>query len=288
MNPDIFAREEYRAYIIYKELALVESNQDFKKILEEFIEHERGDYNFWLALAKQKEFRVSHLDIIVHKLLRKIFGLTFTIKLLEGREKKAVRQYAAYLETIDDIELRKRIESIIVHERYHERELIGRGEEGRLKFVSSVVLGLNDGLIELTGALVGFAFAFSENKLVALAGVITGVSAALSMASSAYMQAEYEKGKDPIKAGVVTGISYVFVVALLVAPFFFVEDTRTALFSMAFIVMVILAAVSSFSSVILERSFLEQIARMFVFSVGVAIVAFAIGSLFKYLTGVMP
>jgi len=286
LNADFFAREEYRDYTIYKALAATESIPEFKKILLEFVEHEKGDYEFWSSLSKQKQFHVGALDIFFHKLIRTLFGLTFTIKLLEGREKGASKRYKEYITSISDKTLREKIESIVTHEQYHERKLLEQIGEGRLKFVSSIVLGLNDGLIELTGALVGFSFALGENALVALAGTITGVSASLSMAASAYMQARYEKGKDPVVSGLITGLSYSIVVAVLVAPFFIFETTLAALFSMAGAVFVILVGVSSYSSVLLEKPFPRQFGEMFIFSVGIAIIAFFIGLAFRSLTGV--
>lgn len=285
LNPDFFAREEYRDYIIYTKLAAREKSPQFKKILEEFIVHERGDFEFWKKLAAQKEFHVGIVRILFYKFFRKIFGLTFTAKLLEGRERKTGKLYAAYVETVTDPALKKEIRDIIAHESYHERQLINQVEERRLKFVSSIILGLNDGLIELTGALVGFSFALGENKLVALAGTITGVSAALSMAASAYMQARYEPGKNPKMSGFITGLSYIAVVALLVSPFFLAEVV-IALPAMAVLVFIILIIVSLYSSVLLERPFLRQLIEMFVFSVGVAIVAFLIGLFFRELVGV--
>ena len=50
--------------------------------------------------------------------------------------------------------------------------------------MGSVVLGLNDELVEFTGALAGFTLALSDHRLIALTGSITGIAAALSMASS--------------------------------------------------------------------------------------------------------
>ena len=50
-----------------------------------------------------------------------------------------------------------------------------------------MVLGLNDALVELTGTLAGLTFALANARLVALAGIITGIAATLSMAASNYL-----------------------------------------------------------------------------------------------------
>src|SRR5437016_1858109 len=95
--------------------------------------------------------------------------------------------------------------------------------------MASVALGVNDGVIELTGALTGFTFALKEHHLVALSGLITGIAAALSMAASAFMQARHEEEKDAVSAAVITGISYLIVVLLLVAPYFIFAEALSAL-----------------------------------------------------------
>ena len=51
----------------------------------------------------------------------------------------------------------------------------------RLEYMGSVVLGLNDALVEFTGALAGFTLALSDSRLTALTGSITGIAAALSI-----------------------------------------------------------------------------------------------------------
>ncbi len=53
--------------------------------------------------------------------------------------------------------------------------------------MSSVVLGLNDALVELTGALAGFTLSIQNSKIIALMGLITGISASLSLAASEYL-----------------------------------------------------------------------------------------------------
>jgi VIT1/CCC1 family predicted Fe2+/Mn2+ transporter len=288
MTPGQFAANEYRDYVVYKELARVETRPGFKKILEELVEHERGDFEFWKEFSSQKEFHVGRWNLMLYVMMRKVLGLTFTARFLEGREKEAVAAYDSYLKTVSDPHIRERIEKIIEHERYHEHTLIENIGETRVKFVSSVVLGLNDGLIELTGAMTGFAFALQSTLVVALAGAITGISASMSMAASAYQQARHEntQEKSPGLAAFFTGTSYLVVVLILIAPFLLIPNTFTALGLMFFFVLAIVVAVSFYSSVLLERRFIIQCAEMLAFSVGVAIVAFILGLGLRELIGV--
>ena len=56
-----------------------------------------------------------------------------------------------------------------------------------------MVLGLNDALVEFTGALAGYTFALQNTLLVAMTGLITGVAASLSMATSEYLSTKSEE-----------------------------------------------------------------------------------------------
>lgn len=285
LDADYFAYNQYRDYTIYKALAKDEKVPEFKKILEELIEHEYQDYDFWLQLSKRKKFSVSRIEIFFFKLMRNILGLTFTVKYLEGHEKVMIRKYTEFSATVDK-PLQEKIGSIIEHERYHERQLIGQIKEERVEFISNIILGLNDGLIELTGALVGFSFAFANTFLVAVTGMITGLAASLSMASSAYMQARHEKGKQPVKAGFYTGLAYMVVVALLILPFWLFPTISEALIVVAVMVLVIVGSVAFYTSVLFERVFVKQFTEIALFSIGVAVVTFIIGSLIRTLIGV--
>ena len=49
-------------------------------------------------------------------------------------------------------------------ERRHEEELYGMLDEERLHYVGAMVLGLNDALVELTGAIAGVTFALAQHQ----------------------------------------------------------------------------------------------------------------------------
>lgn len=287
MTPEQFAYTEYRDYVAYRELAKIERNQDFKIILEELAEHEKGDYEFWRALSSKKEFSIHPAQVWVWKLMRRVLGLTFLAKFLESHEAKSIRHYEKYLKNVTDKELREKIETIMEHAEEHERMLMSKIKEEKVEFIGSIILGLNDGLIELSGALVGFSFAFNNHLVVATTGIITGIAASLSMASSAYMQARHEEnGKSPKKAATYTGISYIIVVLLLVMPFIISAERTSSLAIMAGIILILITTISYYTSIIFERSFKRQFMEMFVFSIGVALISFIIGSLVQYFVGV--
>jgi VIT1/CCC1 family predicted Fe2+/Mn2+ transporter len=152
-------------------------------------------------------------------------------------------------------------------------------------FFPNVVLGVNDALIELTGALVGFSFALRDPKLIVVAGLVTGFSASMSMSASAYQQARYERGHDPMKAALFTGIPYFLIVCVLGLPFIFFGSTGVALIMMGVVAVLLIAAISFYSARILKRPYLGQFAEMCLLSLGIAFVTFLIGHALGTLIG---
>ena len=108
--------------------------------------------------------------------LVRLLGLTFTVRRMEQDETASAEVYARYPDMADFVQMAR-------DEERHEQELIGMINEERLEYMGSVVLGLNDALVEFTGALAGFTLALGDSRLIALTGSITGIAAALSMAS---------------------------------------------------------------------------------------------------------
>ena len=160
-------------------------------------------------------------------------------------------------------------------------------DEERLRYIGSIVLGLNDALVELTGALAGFTFAFQDTRLIALTGLITGIAAALSMGASEYLSTKSEKTvKGPLKSAIYTGSAYVVVVIALILPYLILENSYVSLVcTMTFAVLIIAFFnyyVSVAKSVLFKRRFLE----MSGWSLGVASVSFLVGYILRSSLGV--
>jgi VIT1/CCC1 family predicted Fe2+/Mn2+ transporter len=94
----------------------------------------------------------------------------------------------------------------------------------------SIVLGISDALIEMTGVLAGLTFALKDLKLVALSGLVTGIAASLSMGASEFLSKRAESRESlPIKPAFFTLASYLFVVILLISPYLLIEEERFGL-----------------------------------------------------------
>lgn len=145
----------------------------------------------------------------------------------------------------------------------------------------AIVLGLNDALVEISGALVGLSFALTESKLIATVGIITGFAAALSMAASEYLSAKEDRKRKPLKAATYTGITYLIAVILLVTPYFILKNVYTSAIVMLLIMIGIIAAYTKYDSKIRNENFKKKFTEMLFISLGVATISFVFGLLIR-------
>ncbi|MPN02209.1 hypothetical protein SDC9_149423 [bioreactor metagenome] len=173
-------------------------------------------------------------------------------------------------------------------EEYHENALMEMMDEERLQYVGSMVLGLNDALVELTGTLAGLTLALQNTKLVALSGLITGISATLSMASSEYLSARSEGREDALKSSIYTGIAYLFTVAAMVTPYLLFSNDQYlfALLSLVLIVILIIVVFNYYIAVCKGLNFKKRVTEMLAISLGVALLSFIIGLAVKRFLGI--
>lgn len=213
--------------------------------------------------------------------LARLLGLTFGIKLMERSEESAQAQYHAYRDKVPGLS------AIQADEEQHERELVGMLDEEALQYAGSVVLGLNDALVELTGALDGYSLAFQNTRVIALTGLITGISASFSMAASEYLSTRAEGGpQSPAKAAIYTGIAYVLTVVLLVLPYFIFGHYLVCLAVTLAVAVAIIALFNYYLTVVRDLHFRQRFAEMTLISLGVAALSFGIGYLVRVLFGV--
>ena len=151
-----------------------------------------------------------------------------------------------------------------------------------------MVLGLNDALVELSGTLAGLTLAMRNTRMIALSGLITGIAATLSMASSEFLSAKSEGRGDAFKSCVYTGVAYLITVALLILPYLLFDPGHYlyALGSMLAVVVLIILGFNYYIAVAKGLSFKRRFAEMAGISLGVAALSFVIGLLVKSVLGV--
>jgi VIT1/CCC1 family predicted Fe2+/Mn2+ transporter len=148
-------------------------------------------------------------------------------------------------------------------------------------------LGLNDALVELTGALAGLTLAFRNVNTIALSGLVTGIAASLSMAVSEYLStASEETDKNPLRAAIYTGIAYIVTVALLILPFLLLHNAYIALGVSLLTSVIIIAVFNFYISIAKDQPFGKRFFEMAGLSLGVAAISFLIGYVLSNLMGV--
>jgi VIT1/CCC1 family predicted Fe2+/Mn2+ transporter len=213
-----YQRNEVTEAQIYARLARMVASPENRRVLERIGTEEQRHADIWQKHTG-REVPPRRWQVWKYYLISRIMGFTFGIKLMEHGEEDAQDNYRELVAAIPEAE------TVMREEHQHEEELVGLLDEERLQYIGSVVLGLNDALVELTGALAGLTFALQHTRLVALTGSITGIAAAFSMAASEYLSTRAEDtSKNPIKASVYTGLAYMGTVILLILPYLLFEN----------------------------------------------------------------
>ncbi len=273
-------RNEITEYHVYKNIARTLPKEENRRIVEKIGEDEKRHYEVWKSYTG-KEVPPNRLKIWFYTAISRLFGFTFGFKLMELGEEKAQINYEKIAEHIPEAR------PIIHDENTHENILLSMLDEKALIYAGSVVLGLNDALVELTGALAGLTFAFRDVKLIALSGLITGIAASLSMATSEYLSTRAEKTeKDPVRAAVVTGIAYLATVALLILPFLILQNEIISLVISLITSVLIIAVFNFYISVARDLPFGKHFLEMAGLSLGVAAISFLFGILVRNWFGI--
>ena len=271
---------EITEYHIYRNLAEATADAHNRDVLNRIAEEERRHYGFWKGYTQQ-EVEPDRAKVSRYVAIARVLGLTFGIKLMEQGEEQA---QVAYARIAQDIPEAARIRE---DEDAHEDELIGMIDEERLKYVGSVVLGLNDALVELTGMLAGLTLALQNTRLIGMTGLITGIAASFSMAASEYLSTKSEGGDvDPGRAALYTGLTYIVTVAILITPYLIFGNYLLALaLTLVFAVLIILFF-SYYTSVAQDVNFRRRFGEMVAISFGVALASFGIGFVVRQVFGI--
>jgi vacuolar iron transporter family protein len=276
----ILQQEEINGYHTYKRLAKMVKDKKNSKVIERISGEEMKHYEIWKKYTgkdiKPNKFRINFFFWV-----SRLFGLTFGIRLMELGEEKVQVAYAALIDSIPEAK------QVMADEAKHEDELLEMLDEEGLRYAGSVVLGLNDALVELTGALAGLTFAFQNSRVIALAGLITGISASFSMAASEYLSKKADQSdQNPVRSAIYTGVAYIFTVAMLVLPYLLITDFYISLVWMLLHAIVIIAVFNYYISVAKGYDFKKRFFEMAGISLGVAAFSFLIGNIISRVIGV--
>ena len=276
----VYQKNEIAEHHIYQRLASTIKSPENRRILEKIADDELRHYRAWRSYTQQ-DVKPDKLKIWRYYLISRIFGFTFGIKLMEEGEEDAQDSYEQLRETIPEAE------AIVRDENEHENALIELLDEERLRYIGSIVLGLNDALVELTGALAGFTLALQNTKLIALTGSITGIAAALSMGASEYLSTKSEATvKNPVRASIYTGGAYIVTVLILILPYLVLENFYVCLGCTLAAAVLIIAFFNYYISVAQDVPFKSRFLEMTGLSLGVAALSFLVGFVLRFFLGI--
>ncbi|GHU67446.1 membrane protein [Spirochaetia bacterium] len=272
-------QKEITEYFVYMGLAKICKDPHNAEVLRKVGMAELDHAKFWRTRTgvepHPQGFKVWRTILVA-----RILGLTFTLKRMEKNEGTASRTYFDLTEDFPEVK------GFSEDEADHEKQLLAMLDEERLQYAGSIVLGLNDALVELTGALAGFTLALGETKLISLAGLVTGISAAFSMAASEYLSCKADNDPKAAKSAVYTGTAYIITVAVLILPFLLIANKFLALGITLALAVFIILIFNYYLSTAKDLDFKRRFGEMTLISLGVAALSFGVGFVLKNVLGV--
>lgn len=276
-------RNEISEYHTYMWLAKRTRHPRNREVLERIANEEMRHYHILKRFTGQ-DCKPRRLSVLWYRLIARVFGLSFGLRLMEQGEGIAEGIYGELMAKIPDLA------EPFVDEQKHEVEVLGLIEEERIEYAGSVVLGLNDALMELTGALAGLTLALPNGRIIAMTGFITGVAASMSMAASEYLSAREEAGeadkKSPLKSSVYTGIAYIITVLVLISPYLLLSNVYTAAAVMMSMNILIIFTYNFYITTAKGLPLWRRFSQMALISLSVAGISFLMGMFARTIFGV--
>lgn len=278
--------DEYADYMLYDRLSRrVGKKTSFAEALGQLSATEKRHYEFWKRFLPQEEAKFSKGKLYLMLLLQRIFGITFAVRYLERHESSVIKEYKSVAALIPAGD-KEDFDEMLRDEEQHESEFSNRVESSSVRYISFVVLGLADALVEITGIHAGSLGIYNVTEIAGLAGIIAGGAASLAMASAAFAQAKQGfKGSARLSA-FYTGVSYFITAAILAAPYFLTRVMVNALSASLALAVVILALATYYSSVVAGKAFTRDFVEILLIMFGVTVVLYLFGSFIRIETGI--
>ena len=271
-------RNEITEEMIYTKLSKITKDIKNKKILENIAREEKKHHDIWESYTNIS-VKPNKSRVLFFVIVSRVFWLWFGIKLMERGEVYAQKAYEKFIKYIPEA-------ATIQHdEEKHEKKLIEMINDKWLSYIGSIVLWLNDALVELTWVLAGLTLGLQDPKLIAIVGLITGISASLSMGASEYLSTKAEWWENALTSSIYTWAAYIITVALLILPFLLINNPFIAMPITMAIAVVIIAAFNRYVSVVKEYNFRDRFWEMVWISMWVAVISFWIWLLVRHMFG---
>jgi VIT1/CCC1 family predicted Fe2+/Mn2+ transporter len=298
--------DELRDYHLYKELAEHEKDKILKSVLENMIKTEKKHMDLWGEAAgiertyKKRPSGISLLKLYLYLGARGILGLPFTLTLLSRTELNNLNRYERLTKGtgVSDKD-RIRFLSVISDERKNAVKIRSILDKygGNLGNIRSIMLGLNDGLVEVLAAVSGIAVIANSPLVVALSGIIIGISGTLSMAGGVYISSkshglissdktESDSSESPNKQALYTGVFYLGGAISVVLPFIFGMSGFEGIAASLIISCAILVFASTAVAILSSTSITKRISETILISLGAVAITVALGALLRFYFGI--
>ena len=270
--------DEWSDYTLYERLSrTVDSQSPFNVVLKELSATEHKHFEFWRKYVPGEEPKLSKLKLYWILFLRRFFGLTFATRYLDRHESNVVKEYQGLAKLIPDSD-KAAYDEMVADEKDHEKAFAMKVESSAVRYISFVVLGLADALVEISGIHAGWLGLFEKTEIAGLAGVIAGGAASLAMASAAFAQAKQGFQGSARLSAVYTGVSYFITAIILATPYFLTSNMILALGASLTLAVVILAITTWYSIVIQEKPFFKDFVEILAILFATTILVFVLGA----------
>jgi VIT1/CCC1 family predicted Fe2+/Mn2+ transporter len=277
--------DEYSDYLMYRSLAKKVKEKDLADVLEHLAEREYKHYLFWKKYLKDKEPKVNSLRLHLVNLFRIIFGLTFAVRYLERHEEDVIKRYRTVAHLIPEQD-RTEYQEMLADEEHHEKEFSSRIESSTVRYISFIVLGLADALVEISGIHAGSLGIYNSTEIAGLAGIIAGAAASLAMASAAFAQAKQGFQGSAKLSALYTGVSYFITAVILASPYFMTKDMIEALGVSLLLAVIILVVTTYYGAVIRAQPFTKDFAEITLIMFGATATLYIFGYFIRLTTGI--
>ncbi len=278
--------DEYTDSRIYERLSrTVVGGSPFASVLTQLSVTENGHYEFWRKYAPDAKPRLDRVKLYWVLFLRRVLGLTFASRYLDRHESSVVERYKALAGMIPDAD-KPAFDSMVADEVEHEKEFARKIESSTIRYISFIVLGLADALVEITGIHAGSLGIYNKTEYAGLAGVVAGAAASLAMASAAFAQAKQGFQGSARLSALYTGVSYFVTAVILATPYFLTGVMVYALAASLSLAVVILTLTTYYSTVISGKPFTKDFTEILIIMLGVTVALYLFGYAIRVSLGV--
>jgi VIT1/CCC1 family predicted Fe2+/Mn2+ transporter len=273
-------RNEITEHYIYAWLGRHTLDTGNRQVLERIAREELEHYKVLKHITKT-DIQPQRFRVLLYQFICRVLGMSFGLRLMERGEQISGNIYGRLKEEVPELA------DLFLDEQRHENEILGLIREERIEYAGSIVLGLNDALIELTGALAGLTLALQNTQVIAMTGFITGVAASMSMAASGYLSSREEADKNmtksPLKSATYTGAAYIVTVLILIKPYLVFSNVYVSATVMIALSVLIILSYNFYITTAKGLRLWHRFGQMAAISLGVAAISFLVGMIARIL-----